>query len=54
MIKNTKNEKINSSFTSFQNIISEVPQGSLLVPLLFNIFLFYSMEIESYADDSTS
>ena len=31
--------KINSSFSSFQNIISRVSQGSLLGPLLFNIFL---------------
>ena len=31
--------KINSSFSSFQNIISGVPQVSLLGPLLFNIFL---------------
>ena len=31
--------KINSSFSTFQNIISEAPQGSLLGHLLFNIFL---------------
>ena len=30
--------KINSSFSSFQNIIRGVPKGSLLGPLLFKIF----------------
>ena len=49
--------KINSSFSSFQNIISGVPSGSLLGPLLFNIFhtdifLFCPTEIASYADDN--
>ena len=50
--------KINWSFSSFQNIISGVPQGSFLAPLLFNIFLtdifiFCPTEIASYADDNT-
>ena len=50
--------KISSSFSSFQNIISGVPQGSLIGPLLFNtfltdIFLFCLTKIVSYADDNT-
>ena len=50
--------KTNSSFSSFQNIISGVPQGFLLGPLLFiifltGIFLFCPTEIASYADDNT-
>ena len=50
--------QINSSFSSFQNIIGGVPQGSLLGSLLFNIFLtdiflFCPTEVASYADDNT-
>ena len=45
--------KINSSFRSFQNIISRVPQDYLLGPLLFNIFLFCPIEVASYGDDNT-
>ena len=50
--------KINSSFSSFQNIISGVPQGSIMGRLLFNIFLtnifiFCPTEIASYVDDNT-
>ena len=49
--------KINSFFSSFQNIISGVPQCSLFGPSLFNFFLtdifFYPTDIASYADDNT-
>ena len=51
--------KINSSFSSYLNIFQGVPQGSILVPLLFNLvlcdlFLFVEeADIMSHADDNT-
>ena len=51
--------KINSSYSSWHDIILGVPQGSTLGPLLFNVFLidlFIKIEdfdIASYVDDST-
>ena len=52
--------KINSSYGSWEEILFGVPQGSILCPLLFNVFVsdlvlvLSDVEFASYADDNTA
>ena len=59
LFKRWQRAKINTSFSSWMELLLGVPQGSVLGLLLFNIYIDYlfflteSINVSNYADDTT-
>ena len=59
LLNRKQRPRINNLYSTWMGIVFRLPQGSILGPLLFNIFLVYlffvinSMDIENYADKNT-
>ena len=54
-----QNVKINNTYSLFKELLSGVPQGSILGTILFNFFFYYlflwlsTADLHNFADDNT-